>query len=321
MKTLYIIGNGFDMAHGLKTSYWNFREFLDKTYPEFLLQFEGLYNIYSPDFSDPRISEDDRKRWEEAVNCDLWSDLEKRIGQPNISEMEDFSESVLADLDLDSGLIGIGDTMDVYWKREYGYVKKFEQYVREWIESVDTSHVIPRRRALIRTEDYFLNFNYTDLLENVYQNRNVLHIHGGVRSVTSIAPIMGHCNKIDIEHYTNEARKADEKFSEGEASIKRAIASYLQSTYKDTDSIISSWHSFWDGLKDVSKVVIFGWSIGEGDLPYLRKIQNSVQCDVIWDAYYYSEKAYRNIKRVMQIEGIDSGNNVNYLQANEFWDF
>lgn len=28
MKTLYIIGNGFDIAHGLDTSYWNFREYL-----------------------------------------------------------------------------------------------------------------------------------------------------------------------------------------------------------------------------------------------------------------------------------------------------
>ena len=28
MSELHIIGNGFDKGHGLKTSYWNFREYL-----------------------------------------------------------------------------------------------------------------------------------------------------------------------------------------------------------------------------------------------------------------------------------------------------
>lgn len=27
-RILYIIGNGFDLAHGIKSSYWNFREWL-----------------------------------------------------------------------------------------------------------------------------------------------------------------------------------------------------------------------------------------------------------------------------------------------------
>ena len=70
--------------------------------------------------------------------------------------MEDFSASILADLDLDSGPIGIEDTMDAYWEKQYGYVNSFEQYVREWIESVDTSRVKPRRRALIGSDDFLL---------------------------------------------------------------------------------------------------------------------------------------------------------------------
>ena len=27
MSTLFVIGNGFDRAHGLKTSYWDFRKY------------------------------------------------------------------------------------------------------------------------------------------------------------------------------------------------------------------------------------------------------------------------------------------------------
>lgn len=34
MNKLFIIGNGFDMAHGLPTSYNDFREYLIKEYPD-----------------------------------------------------------------------------------------------------------------------------------------------------------------------------------------------------------------------------------------------------------------------------------------------
>lgn len=91
-----------------------------------------MYNIGRIDFSDPRVPAGTRERWEESVNHELWSEFEEKMGQPNISEMMDASTSVLADMDLDGGLIGIGDTMNSYWADKYGYVKKFEQYVKEW---------------------------------------------------------------------------------------------------------------------------------------------------------------------------------------------
>ena len=91
VMTLYIIGNGFDMAHGLNTSYWNFREYLDINYPEFLYEFERLYNIAQIDFSDPRVSEQTYKNWQSSVQRILWSNFEKNMGMPNIDGMMDLS--------------------------------------------------------------------------------------------------------------------------------------------------------------------------------------------------------------------------------------
>ena len=45
MSELHIIGNGFDKGHGLKTSYWNFREYLEKYEEDFLFQMERMYNF------------------------------------------------------------------------------------------------------------------------------------------------------------------------------------------------------------------------------------------------------------------------------------
>lgn len=47
MKRLFIIGNGFDIAHGLPTRYLDFREFLEKNDFSF---FERVFEIYKYSF-------------------------------------------------------------------------------------------------------------------------------------------------------------------------------------------------------------------------------------------------------------------------------
>lgn len=55
MKTLYIIGNGFDIAHNLPTSYWHFREYLEDMHQDFLADFEYLYNIDEIEYNVSRV--------------------------------------------------------------------------------------------------------------------------------------------------------------------------------------------------------------------------------------------------------------------------
>lgn len=236
------------------------------------------------------------------------------------AEQPNRSESVLNDMDLDSGLVGIESTMNSYWQEQYGYINKFEQYVKEWIETIDTTDIEPKRMALVESTDYFLNFNYTDTLETVYKIEDVLHIHGGVSSVSDIDPIMGHCNYQDIEEHRRLAGEADEVLNEGEASIHRAIANYLRSIYKDTNSIISLSESFWEKLSDIDAVVVVGWAAGKADWPYLRKIQKSIKDDTKWHVYYYDNKALAALSKAMQEEGIEGKYEVTYMQTREFWD-
>lgn len=207
MKTLYIIGNGFDIAHKLDTSYWDFRVYLARTYPEFLQEFEHMYNIEQFDPSSPRVSAGAYKQWEKAVRNELWSEFENKMGYPNISEMIDISTSVLDDMDLDSGLVGIEDTMDSYWADQYGYIKELELHVKEWIETVSTN-----------------------------------------------------------------------------------------------------------------KVVIFGWSAGAADLPYLCVIRDFVSKNTKWYAYYHDDTAYNSLNNAMSSEDIEKKYEVNYIPAVEFWD-
>ena len=98
MNTLYVIGNGFDKAHEIHTDYWDFRMYLEKNHPEFLQEFERMYNIMPLDDSEPYYTLAAQKKWEESVDKEFWSILEGQIGYPNIAGMEDFSSCVLNDL-------------------------------------------------------------------------------------------------------------------------------------------------------------------------------------------------------------------------------
>ena len=315
MRTLYIIGNGFDIAHGLDTRYWKLREYIEERDPDFLMQFEELYDIHPLDDTEYGYTETAQEQWNKAVNHNLWSEFEKFIGNPNITSMLELSTSVTEGMPTYS----IRSHMDIYWERHYGFINKLHNYVKDWIETIDTSNVKIKKESLINSSDYFLNYNYTDLLEKVYGIENVLHIHGGVSSISDIEPIMGHCNKSDMKNHKQWAKDADEEFKEAEASVQEAIYNYLNTIYKDTDEQIKFNLSFFNEIKSVEKIVVIGWSAGEVDIPYLRKIIESVSADTKWEVYYYDDKALDSLSKALSSEGVIR-KNIKYISSNEFWD-
>ena len=321
MKSLYMIGNGFDVAHGLQTDYWKFRTYLEQKYPEFLTLLENIYGIQQLDSTEPWYTKDAQEKWNNNVDKNLWSLFEESLGNPDIIDMLNSSSCVLDDMDLDGGNIGIRDTMDVYWQDKFGFINLLQKYAKEWIEKIDTSCIFTKKRELLDNDvDYFLNFNYTDVLEHVYRIENVTHIHGGVVSVTDITPIMGHCNKSEIEKHRQLAKKADDEWDEGGSSIHNAIANFLEAIFKDTNSIIKYHNEFFKSLNNVDQVIIIGWSAGNVDIPYLLKIKESVRANTKWIVYWYDDAAYKSLVNAFDEVKINGQYDVVYTQTNEYWD-
>ncbi|MBE6119973.1 MAG: hypothetical protein E7189_06000 [Erysipelotrichaceae bacterium] len=123
-----------------------------------------------------------------------------------------------------------------------------------------------------------------------------------------------------ILKYIKKAYEEKERFTEGEASIHQAISNYLQTLYKDTKWIISFNQCFWEKLKDVNKVIIFGWSAGLADISYLKMIRKSVDQNAEWFIYYYDDKAYKWLSEVLNKLGIDQNFKVHYIPSSKFWD-
>lgn len=300
----------------MNTRYWKFREYLENENSYFLTTFEELYDIQPLDDTEPWYSLKAQERWNEAVAHDLWSTFEDAMGKPNTTQMLGQSQSATEGMPL----VNIRDHMDAYWKEQFGFISKLQNYVKEWIESVDTSNVKCKRKNLINSKDFFLNFNYTDILERVYGIENVLHIHGGVSSICDVSPVMGHCNKKDIQQHRKWAKEADEDFLEAEASVLDAVADYLQEIYKDTQERILLNQSFFDRLQNVNHVVVIGWSAGDVDIPYIKEVMSKVDKNTIWTVYWYDDTAYKSLNKAFEKEGIMDREKIEYIPSYEFWD-
>ena len=317
MCTLFLLGNGFDIAHGINTPYSAFRKFLTKRHESFLTQFEAMYNIQQLDDTEPWYTDEAQRKWNENVLKDLWQSFEEELGKPDVDGMHDFAESLIDGMPYE----GIKDTLDVYWKNEYGFSDSFQNYVLEWLETIDTSTVICKKDDLENNRsDLFINFNYTDTLERLYGINGVLHIHGGVPSCSIVPPIMGHGNTYIIDLYRRKAHEAQDEYVEWEESICNAIADFCYSTYKDTKKIINHNESFFAQIGAVGQIVCLGLSFGDVDIPYLERIINEIKPTTKWMVYYYGDESKHRLKEVFGILGITRKYEVYFIPSDDFWD-
>ncbi len=317
MSTLYLFGNGFDIAHGIATPYSAFRTFLAGHHESFLIQFEVMYSIQPLDDTEPWYTEEAQRKWDENVLKDLWQFFEEELGNPDVYGMHDFAESLIDGMPSE----GVTDTLDAYWKREYGFSDSFQNYVLEWLKTIDTSTAICKKDDLKNNQsDLFINFNYTDTLEQVYGIEDVLHIHGGIPSCSIVPPIMGHGNTYIIDLYRRKAHEAQDEYVEWEESICNAIADFCCSLYKDTNKIINRNESFFTRIGDVEQIVCLGLSFGNVDIPYLERIMNEIEPTTKWMVYYYGNKSKRSLKEIFGILGITRKYEVYFLSSDHFWD-
>lgn len=271
---VFIIGNGFDRGHDLRTSYWDFRSFLERCYPDFLYTFEINYDIY------PGFSENEKQKL-------LWNEFENNLA--NIDEDIIIENATSIDMGLEGGDIGIEDTLYHYFSEQYDYISKLAYYLKLWIQSIRIRDLQPRTRMIdSKSNDMYITFNYTSVLENVYKvsENKIVHIHGSLRKRYG-DPIIGHGNYDRIESIRETQRRADNSFDEKESSISRVIGDYYKNTYKNVYQCMYKL----DVLKNqsIDEVIVIGHSLSGVDMPYFRKINSYAKNKAKWKVYYFDK--------------------------------
>jgi len=278
MTTLYIIGNGFDLYHGLHTNYSDFHDFLSCHGEEDLIdsmeRYWGHYDVLHGEHT-------------------LWSDLESALGEYNVKDiMDDMFEGHTLDIDHISSSIGEVDaevTENFVPLRE-----RLNEQFSSWVRSMDFSRISRKSLYGFDPSGLFLVFNYTDTLEKVYgvSSSQVLHIHGDAGNLADEL-IVGH------DKLYKEVPQEDDFYDRTE--YQHQIASVINGLYKDTAKIISRHHEFFSQLSSIDTVVVYGHSIADVDLPYFQEIKKNIQPNATWHISYHGDSLPDVNKRVSNL--------------------
>jgi len=251
---LFIIGNGFDLYHDIKSSYADFYEWLIKhNSSDFVKDMESMF----PTLKDGKPL--------------LWQDFEEAIGRGNPLKIhQDFFHG------MDDGLFD-KEIQNRVLKHIKPTLEEIPILLKEWakslLENVKEIRPIP---GLIEVGwgSLFLTFNYTMLLENVYlvPEEQILHIHNSIEQEKPI--ITGHRQPISED-------QEDSSSVNVEYSAKH-IAKALNGLYKPVEFIIKEHRDFFDSLSNITNVIVFGFSISSIDRDYFNEVFHHVHDNAKW---------------------------------------
>ena len=166
------------------------------------------------------------------------------------------------------------------------------------------THPHPMRKVRIdKNNSVFINFNYTQTLENLYAilSSNILYIHGC--AVKNDKLIFGH-NKTPDKLLENW----QDNYSQEELSVLVEASNELSVLYKDVKSIIENNCTFWESIKFANKIHVWGLSLSDVDVPYISHIHSILNnSDIEWEFSWYAES---DKNRIMEI--------VNKLQIKDY---
>lgn len=266
MSTLVIIGNGFDLWHGLPTSYKNFYD---------------IYNIeleeYTQYFNDFQEDDVEWACFEESLGSfdhDIF--LEKAAYQPSIEEM----------MENRGMLYGYEDAIS---DKKNELIDSITLAFNKWIASIKVNAA--KKKMKMPNDCKFINFNYTTTLQDIYNitDSDILHIHGRTKEKI----IFGH-GKIK----TMDDRDLDrhDPWFDDPRNNAESVSDIF---HKPVHEILQRNETRLKSYKDLKKIIVIGHSINDIDVPYFQFLSNEYP-GVKWENYNYGDEIQNTHERLIQ---------------------
>lgn len=304
MARLNVIGNGFDLYHGMPSSYYYFGCFLIGSDPEFYSEIGDMYKIKTKNYIGPSIAH----FFDYGVEKLFWSDFESHLGEVD-------ENYIVGTNNYDLGLEN-DDPIDIDMYH-YKNADKLKEYFAKWInETLDISenycvikdHLKKSLKGLhFNSSDSFITFNYTHTLQEVYgiSEEKIYYMHGECSNDLGDELIVGHGNNDRIAKLNqiiidlnNNYRFTQPELNE--INEYKSLVKYLENIRKDVQYCIDSASSFYKSkAKSVDVIRVIGLSLGDVDIPYLLDLQKKYKL-ATWEFSYYSTSDSERIKHVAE---------------------
>ncbi len=287
---LYIIGNGFDLMHNVRSSYYNFRDSMGK-------------------------SNKLRETLESFLKSkDIWSDFENSLAQFDVDLMCS-AEMLGTHLDTMEAYCEDGGGAEFYRALDLAtwpmndVVEQLPKKLAKW---VDTLKIGTDDRPLknMFVDGKVLCFNYTEFVEQLYnvQSSNICYIHG-CRKNKHGKLIIGHSYDADVDLYNvsggpkyrkNAHRR--ELFVAAKEMVTPRISEYDDALTKHCDKIIKEHENFFSSLNAIREIIVIGHSMSKADLPYFAEIAKRVSDldSVKWYFGCYGNADLQNMAEVIK---------------------
>lgn len=289
-RKLYVIGNGFDLWHGIPSSLAQFKQYV------------------------------------QAVDRDVFREVQDYL--PTQEDWSDL-EHALADLDVDTLIDNLGHFMGSYGSEDWSdaghhdfqyevqnAVERLSTGLRqrfaEWIRTLPIpGPTTPRRLTTLDTDAAFFNFNYTSTLGTLYgvSAKQILFIHG-CADLAGDDLVLGHAWHPQTRKSLNDRPDIEEIDSRlAEANI--TIDDYFSATFKRSADLIKQNQRFFDVLTDIEFVTVLGHSLSEVDAAYFGALleQRSV-ATATWQIACRSLNDWIGKQPLLLKLGIPAGNAV-----------
>lgn len=307
---LYICGNGFDLNHGLPTSYNHYKKYLREKNPSLLQKYELF----------PYLNEtEEQSRWSdiEAALCIDYKELFQTSLENYYPDLTSDTDSRWYDIEID--------------------IEELTRFINdftgrcffEWLWVAEEKEA--KAKFNFEKDSIFINFNYTSTIQRLYgvSDSSVFHIHGALHglqgrdimqrdylpSVTTIeqaevADIV-EADKWNSGYIRNEIQfgatgitseeasadlirqyESDEFFG---ASLEAAINTLVDFIDKSTKNPKNNYERLSTFLEDkqIDEVVIMGVSLGEADEPYYTNIIVPLLKDKKWTFMLHGDDSNR----------------------------
>lgn len=279
MSSLFIAGNGFDIAHGIPTKYSDFRAFILERYPDaFRFRDEIIYmkdydNIDIDEFAAEillstmdKVSGEEWNNFEDALaHIDFGDKFPRAKHKENETDEEDrklMKEYMLYMAMLSSDFICCTE----FWQ------ELFQWWIKEVQMQIKHSNYAYKRnlRKLFNEPNMlFLTFNYTKTLQKLYDVKDVTHIHNYVGQ------------KLVFGHGQDDAtyEESSDKVNFGSSFLDDMVMTFR----KDTITQQIKYKSFFKKLNyNIDKVYSYGFSYAKVDSVYIKRIINCISPEATW---------------------------------------